>query len=214
MFTYKSRTSDLTSHFCVSCLCRKSTTLYRTYIHIHRKLTYLQHRIYSCEKDDDTGWRRLIGSPKLQIIFHKRATKYRSLLRKMTYKDKGSYESSPPCTQKYDVMSCVLNVYVNMNILYMSICQYSIYEYVRTEKSRAVAGTTMTHNNVMWCHMFLICMWTWIFYICICIYGKEWKARIHNSVMWGRMFSIYTWTWIFYTCIMHVSKIIVVLPER
>jgi len=44
-----------------------------------------------------TGWRRLIGSPKLQIIFHKRATKYRSLLQKMTYKDKGSYESSPPC---------------------------------------------------------------------------------------------------------------------
>jgi len=47
---------------------------------------------------EDTGWRRLIGSPELQIIFHKRATKYRSLLRKMTYKDKGSYESSPPCT--------------------------------------------------------------------------------------------------------------------
>jgi len=45
-----------------------------------------------------TGWRRLIGSPNLQIIFHKRATKYRSLLRKMSYKDKGSYESSPPCT--------------------------------------------------------------------------------------------------------------------
>ena len=45
-----------------------------------------------------TGWRRLIGSPKLQIIFHKRATKYRALLRKMTYKDKGSYKSSPPCT--------------------------------------------------------------------------------------------------------------------
>ena len=44
-----------------------------------------------------TGWRRLIGSPKLQIIFHGRATKYRSLLRKMTYKDKGSYESSPTC---------------------------------------------------------------------------------------------------------------------
>jgi len=44
-----------------------------------------------------TGWRRLIGSPKLQIIFHKRATKYRSLLQKMTYKDEGSYESWPPC---------------------------------------------------------------------------------------------------------------------
>jgi len=48
-----------------------------------------------------TGWRRVIGSPKLQIIFHKRATKYKSLLQKMTYKDKGSYESSPPCT--YDM---------------------------------------------------------------------------------------------------------------
>jgi len=46
-----------------------------------------------------TGWRRLIGSPKLQVIFHKRATKYRALLRKMTYKDKGSYECSPPCRQ-------------------------------------------------------------------------------------------------------------------
>jgi len=47
-----------------------------------------------------TGWRRLIGSPKLQVIFHKRATKYRSLLRKMIYKDKGSYESSSPCTAR------------------------------------------------------------------------------------------------------------------
>jgi len=47
---------------------------------------------------DATGRRRLIGSSKLQIIFHKRATEYRSLLRKMTYRDKGSYESSPPCT--------------------------------------------------------------------------------------------------------------------
>jgi len=48
-----------------------------------------------------TGWRRLIGSPKLQIIFHKRATKYMSLLRKMTYTDKGSYESSPPCIRSF-----------------------------------------------------------------------------------------------------------------
>jgi len=46
-----------------------------------------------------TGWRRLIGSPMLQIILHKRAIKYRSLLQKMTYKDKGSYESSPPCSR-------------------------------------------------------------------------------------------------------------------
>ena len=51
-----------------------------------------------------TVWRRLIESPKLQIIFHKRATEYRALLLKLTYKDKGSYESSPPCR-----MSCLRN---------------------------------------------------------------------------------------------------------
>jgi len=32
-----------------------------------------------------TGWQRLIGSPKLQIIFHKRATEYRLLLRKIMH---------------------------------------------------------------------------------------------------------------------------------
>jgi len=50
------------------------------------------------QRSSTTGWQRLIGSPKLQIIFHKRDTQYRSLLRKMPYKDKGSYGSSPPCS--------------------------------------------------------------------------------------------------------------------
>ena len=46
-----------------------------------------------------TGWRRLIGCLKLQVIFRKRATNYRALLRKMTYEDKASYDSTPPCTK-------------------------------------------------------------------------------------------------------------------
>jgi len=37
-----------------------------------------------------TGWRRLIGCLQLQVIFRKRATNYRALLRKMTYEDKPS----------------------------------------------------------------------------------------------------------------------------
>ena len=45
-----------------------------------------------------TGWRRPIGCLKLQVNFRKRATNYRALLRKMTYKDKASYGSSPPCS--------------------------------------------------------------------------------------------------------------------
>jgi len=35
---------------------------------------------------------------KLQVIFRKRATIYRALLRKMTYEDKASYDSTPPHT--------------------------------------------------------------------------------------------------------------------
>ena len=70
-----------------------------------------------------TGWRRLIGSLKLQIIFHKGATKYRSLLRKMTYKDKVSYESSPPCN---------IHVYIWIHI-HMYIYIY-IYIYVFNPK--------------------------------------------------------------------------------
>jgi len=64
------------------------------YVHIILHISNL----YIIIRYHTKGWRRLIGSPKLQIIFHKRATKYWSLVRKMTYKDKGSYESSPPCT--------------------------------------------------------------------------------------------------------------------
>ena len=44
-----------------------------------------------------TGWRRPIGCLKLPDIFRKRATNHRALLRKMTYKDKASYGSLPPC---------------------------------------------------------------------------------------------------------------------
>jgi len=53
-----------------------------------------------------TGCRRLIESPKLQIISHKSATKCSSLLRKMIYIDKGSYASSPPCTMHHGVYLC------------------------------------------------------------------------------------------------------------
>jgi len=51
----------------------------------------------TCEYGSDTGWQRPIRCLKLQVIFRKRATHYRALLRKMTYKDKASYGSSPPC---------------------------------------------------------------------------------------------------------------------
>jgi len=43
-----------------------------------------------------TEWRRPIGCLKLQVIFRERATNYRAFFWKMTYKDKASYDSTPP----------------------------------------------------------------------------------------------------------------------
>jgi len=39
------------------------------------------------------------GAKTLQVIFRKRATNSRALLREMSYKDKASYDSTPPCTE-------------------------------------------------------------------------------------------------------------------
>jgi len=88
-----------------------------------------------------TGWRRLVGFPKLQIIFHKRATKYRSLLRKMTYKDKGSYESSPPCMHTHrelfysytDILT-----HLHTHTLVRKLIKKSIRKCLKIEKERKV----------------------------------------------------------------------------
>ena len=91
------------------------------------------------------GWRRLIGCLKLQVIFHTRATNYRTLWREMTSTDRASYVSSPSCSSKltlksqgpvtccrcvavccsvlqcvavcYDVLQCVAMFYVSLEIL-------------------------------------------------------------------------------------------------
>ena len=44
----------------------------------------------TCECSLATGWRRLIGCLKLQVICHKRANNDRALLQKMNHKDKAS----------------------------------------------------------------------------------------------------------------------------
>ena len=97
----------------------------------------------------NTGWRRLIGSPKLQIIFHKRATKYRALLRKMTYKDKASYESSPPCISKAWL---VIHVICNICDLYY-MCDMT-HSHVWHDSFRCVTWRIhmwdMTHSHDLW----------------------------------------------------------------
>jgi len=46
----------------------------------------------------DTRWRRLIGCLKLQVIIRQRDTNYKALLRKMTYRNKAPYASTPTST--------------------------------------------------------------------------------------------------------------------
>jgi len=82
-----------------------------------------------------TGWRRLIGSPKLQIIFHKRATKYTSLLQKMTYKDKGS----DPMSLRHPVPRHVPSTREIYIFIYTCLCVYfAIHLYAGSSACHAV----------------------------------------------------------------------------
>jgi len=69
-----------------------------------------RHRENTRVRKSDTGWQKPIGCLKLQVSFHKKATDYRALLQKMTYKDKASYRSSPPCKK-----TCMLDQHANMH---------------------------------------------------------------------------------------------------
>jgi len=62
------------------------------YVYIHSYNIHIHLNFYI-----DTEWRRPIGCLISWITFRKLATNCRALLQKMTYKDKASYESSPPC---------------------------------------------------------------------------------------------------------------------
>ena len=78
-----------------------------------------------------TGWRRPIGCLKLQVNFRKRATNYRALLRKMTYKDKALCESSPPCifrTSFYIHITCLFlyTLYISFYLHYTSLFLYIV----------------------------------------------------------------------------------------
>jgi len=56
----------------------------------------------------DTEWRRPIVCLELQVSFRKMTTNCRALLCKMTYKDKASYVSSPPCMRWQYMSVCAI----------------------------------------------------------------------------------------------------------
>ena len=108
------------------CIAKNSYTFWltckgvRKWMHLQRISKDVKEGVnmywVSAHRMHDTGWRRPIGCLKLQVIPRKRATNqratnYRALLRKMTYKDKASYASSPPCTHDC-VMSQTSRIHV------------------------------------------------------------------------------------------------------
>jgi len=86
------------------CMCGyesrpRQTTHMNEFYHICKQVMSHMWTSHVTPANSTTGWRRLIGCLKLQVISRKRATNCRALLHKMTYEDKASYGSSPPCTR-------------------------------------------------------------------------------------------------------------------
>ena len=82
--------------------------------YVLREPTKLDRHCIS-SSNGSTGWRRPIGCLKLQVIFRKRAPSYMPLLRKMTYEDKASYDSTLLCIEltferfgKFSKVCCLL----------------------------------------------------------------------------------------------------------
>ena len=98
----------------------------------------------------NTGWRRLIGCLKLQVILCKRATDYRALLTKMTYKDKASYDSTP-CCRVFETICWITQLTLIRVTRLASMCDMShlyVTWLIRTCISDLYAGTNKTYMQV------------------------------------------------------------------
>jgi len=98
--------------------------MYILHVYIHSKNVYTYVASVCPKRTLHTGWRRPMGCLKLQVIFRKRATNYRALLRKMTSKHKASCGSSPPCMyiRRQTIATYVCTI--------LCIYTYNIYVYI------------------------------------------------------------------------------------
>ena len=131
----------------------------RMHIWICVRYRYIHaHILYSsiC-KQGSTGWRKPIGCLKLQIIFRKRATKYRAVLRKMTYKDKASYASSPPCISRTHPF---VHISYSPVRTYECVWETDIYRYVFSTHPYVNRDLSLAHiqRAAMHCSV-LKCVW-------------------------------------------------------
>ena len=89
-------------------------------------------------------------SLKLQVIFRKRATNNRAFLRKMTYKDKASYDSTPPCHESWtrsllqknpikETIFCCILAHVSLYVF------LHMYPYIRILQAYLIVAQTFTY---------------------------------------------------------------------
>ena len=116
--------------------------------------------IYLYEHGNGTGWRRPIGRLKLRVSFRKRATNYRALLQKITYEDKASYESSPPCITRYNAVCSSREA-----LLYEHLCFARVHMYI---------GEADTMHTCIYTY---ICIYIYI-YIRVCACKNIYVLRV------------------------------------
>ena len=119
-----------------------------------------------------TGWQRPIGCHKLQIIFRKRATNYRALLREMTCNDNASDESLPLWNTVWNenaLYKCVYVIrweniwvyYMRYTIIYLTLLLNTVLYQMR--------------NESIWVYYIWV-YYVWSVYECI-IYDQMRKIR-------------------------------------
>jgi len=94
-----------------------------------------------------TEWQRPIGCLKLQVIFRKRATMYRALLRKLTCKDKASYSLRHLVSHHHWIQHTTLH-YINTT-LYHTTSHYIAPQHTTTHYN--ILYHTTPHYNTYGC---------------------------------------------------------------
>jgi len=133
------------------------------YIYIHILIyTHMDKYIYTFRLT--TGWRWLTACLKLQVIFRKKATNSRAFLRKMTSKDKTSYESSPPCTSLSGT-----TILINRHPKHKWVSPRN--ENFHPPSSRAHVDSQKSIYTYIHIHMYIyICIYIYIYIYILCIY--------------------------------------------
>jgi len=124
-----------------------------------------------------TGWWRPIGCLKLQVTFHQRATSYRALLRKVTYKDKASYGSSPPCN------FAIAAIFYNKHAFPVRKCT-KIYKYVYAYVHMCISLYLCTY---IWmrkslCKCMGICVYIYVYIFTYTTHMYMYNVRIYVFV--------------------------------